>query len=312
MKLSVQDYLKIIGFVSFVTLCVIGYNKVESIIKDKQVLYAELVGQKQKYEQLSAYSAKLAIDYKTQTDLKQQAAVQYANELGALKGTIKILSDATYLIKEKARDSKNSDVVFSGQGIKFVLNEIRFNDGPPIGYVLIFEDGRVVSKMYNHEFIVHEAISRENSGRYDIVSKADYVLKSPSINTNGEKNWLNIPYPLEITDGKATIDPVEQYSTLKKFNWFNPKLDAQINFDGDSFNPGFGVSLLGYGLTSNDQDYKFANIALNIDSKTKNIIPVFIPVQYRPFNKLISNTYIGPGVFYNGAIGYTFGVQVGL
>lgn len=296
----------------FLIACVFGAGFLAySVFKSKSRLHEELIGQQQKYQQLSEYAAKLEIQYKSQEDLKKKAEEKFKDEMSYMQGRIKILSDATFLIKEKARETNNSDVIFDGPNSQFVLNEIRFNDGPAVGYVLIFKDGRVVSKLYNHQIKLHTLVTRdERTGRYEIASKSDFILKSPSLNQKG-KNWFNVPYPLKIVDGIAQIDPTEPNELEKYFQFWNPKANLNVNLDPSRVSPGLGISLMAYGRTLNDLDYKFIQFGLQLqDSKLQ---PTFTPVLWRPFTGLLSNTYIGPGVaFSNPGFTYYLGVQVGL
>lgn len=285
---------------------------VDTLRKDKDRLFTELIGQKQAYQQLSEHAAKLEIDYKNQADLKAEAEKRFANEKSALESHIKVLADATFLIKEKARAENNSDVIYSGNvGTGWVLNEIRFENGPAIGYVLIMNDGRVTSKLYNHQIKVNTVVSKdENSGRYSVISKADYILKAFPVNTGGA-NWVNKPYPLNIIGGTALIDPTEPVVYSKHFQFWNPKLNLNADLDPNGIYPGAGVSIMGYGATASDLDFKFLQLGVQIADKS--LQPTLTPVLWRPFNSFISNTYLGPGLSYSTlGLKYFLGVQVGL
>lgn len=288
-----------------------GLKYINELKAERTRLFTELVGQKQAYEQLSAKAAKLEVDYQNQVDLRAAAEKRFANEKAALEEHIKVLADATFLIKEKAREENNSDVVFNGPNSQFVLNEVKFNDGPAVGYVLIFKDGRVVSKMYNHEIKINTVVSKdETSGRYSVISKADYILKSPSLNPNG-KSWTNQPYALNIVGGTALIDPTEPLIYKKYFQWWNPKLNLNANIDPNGIYPGAGVSLMGYGRTKDDLDFKFGQLGFEIADKS--LYPTFTPILWRPFDSFIDNTYVGPGVSLSPTgIRYFLGIQVGL
>lgn len=265
-------------------------------------LHTELVGQGEKYKQLSEHAAKLEVQYAGQEELRKQLNEKFAAERNELEGRIKVLSNATFLIREEARRTGRSDVVYQGDRIKYVLNEVRFADGgPPVGYVLIFDDGRVVSKLYNHEIQVNTAISRdENSGRYDVVSKADYVLKSPSINANGEKVWKDQPYPLDISGGVAVVDPTEMNLLAPRLQLWAPHLNggasASVGAAGAGVRPSFDVSLAGYGPTRNDLDWKFLHIGVDSDVDLKDPGVHLTPFSYRFWGSVLSNTYVGPGL----------------
>lgn len=293
-----------------------AYRYVQDLQNANARLHLDLVNQTQAYQQLSAKAAKLAIQYADVDAMKAELAKNFAAEKDALEGRIKILSNATFTIREKARDSKGSDISYQGEGTKYVVNEIRFNDGPPVGYVLIFDDGRVVSKMYNHTFEVKTAVSRdEDSGRYAIVSKAAYTLKSPSINTNGEQVWTNKPYALNITGGTATIDPTEKNQLAPKMQWWAPHVNGGLSFGaggaGAFFRPSLDLSLAGFGPTKNDLDWKFVHIGIDSDSEFKDPGAHFLPFSYRFFPSLLSNTYAGPGIGWSTK-GFNFQLNLNL
>lgn len=282
--------------ISLIALITISYSvystfRLQGSDKTNSELYKELIGQKTKYEQLSKHAASLEIKYMSQEELQSKLNKNFSDEKIALKGRIKLLSNATYLIREKARKSDRADLVYQGKKIKYVFNELRFNSGPPIGYVMIFDDGRVVSKIYNHEIDVNLAVSREASGHYHVVSKANFVLKSGHLKHDGV-NWFNKKYPLNIVGGSVDIDPVEVVTLPKRFIW-RTQLNGNINI-GNGIIPGLGVSLAGYGRSKNDLDWKFLQPGLQYkDSKLGVIVT---PVLYRISDTWLPNTYIGPGI----------------
>ena len=290
------------------------YSLYQDITGQNTRLHEELVSKTEDYEQLSKHAAKLENQYVSEKQLRQKLQKDFANEKSALKGRIKLLSNATFLIREKARKTGQSDFTYQGKMFKYVLNELRFdNGGPPLGYVLIFDNGKVVSKIYNHQIDVKTAVARdEDTGKYSVVSKADYVLKSPSLNVNDEKVWLNKPYPLEISGGTATIDPTEPNSLRYRFHLWAPHLNAKVDFASTEPNPGLALSVAGYGKTKNDLDFRFLQIGFHYDTKA-GIRPTLTPVLWRPFSSLLSNTYLGPGVAIdNIGLRYFLGIQVGL
>jgi len=268
----------------------------------------ELINQEIKYLQLSSKAANLERKYVDQKRLLKKVEEEWKSEKSALVGRIKILSNATYLIREKARKSDRSDLVYQGKKIKYVFNEIRFNKGPPIGYVMIFDDGKVVSKIYNHEINVKMAVSKEE-GRYNIVSKADFVLKSGHLQHDGV-NWFGKPHALDIVGGTALIDPTERNLPKKGFHWWSPRFNGGIHIS-DQIIPSVGITLMGYGYSKRDLDFKFLQVGVQID-KRKDVGLNFTPVLWRPFDNTLPNTYIGPGVSIdkNGK-NYFLGVSIG-
>lgn len=267
---------------------------IDGLLGDKVRLHAELIGQKEAYQQLSEHAAKLEIQYKDQKDLQAELEKNWKAEKDALQGRVKILSNATFLIREQARRENRSDLVYEGAQVKYLFNEIRFKDGPPVGYVLIFDDGRVTSKLYNHQISVNTAVSRdESTGRYDIISKADYILKSPHLSQTG-KNWMNEPYPLKIVGGTAIIDPTEPVQLEKRFHLWSPTLNGGFNV-GSDLKAAVGVSLMGYGYSKRDLDWKFLQVGVDYSKQNEYGIHL-IPAMYRPFPNYLKNTYFGVGV----------------
>ncbi|MDX1471018.1 MAG: hypothetical protein R3213_05945 [Flavobacteriaceae bacterium] len=299
----------IIGVVALSLFAFVG-KYLDSLNENKR-LHQELVGKTDKYKQLTDYVANLERKYVEQKELTRVAEEQFGRERGELKGRIKVLSNATYLIRERARRSNSSDLVYEGKGVKYVFNEIRFQDGPPIGYVLIFDDGRVVSKVYNHSIDVKTAVSRdEDSGKYNILSKADYVLRSGHRKPDG-KNWFGVPYPMKITGGTALIDPTEPNKSSKRFYLWAPRYNFGVNFNKEGAAPGIGASLMGYGYSKRDLDFKFLELGLQYE-EIDGIGFTFKPLLWRPFSDTLPNTYIGPGMSYDkSGQDYFLGISVG-
>lgn len=284
--------------------------------REKERLFTELQGKTQKLQLLTKYSAKLEINYKKQSDLVTKLKKEWAVEQKHLKGRIKVLSNATFLIRERARKQKNSDISYVGKNMKYIVNEIRYSKGegkygPPIGYVLIFDDGRVVSRVYNHYIDVKTAVLRdEETGKYNVATKADYVLKSPSISSN-EGKWLNKPYPLTIKGGTATIDPTEPINKEKQFYFWAPRLNANINSGVSGPRPGLGVSLMGYGYSKRDLDMRLMQLGIDYD-KESGAGATFTPLLWRPLPDTLPNTYIGPGIRKDAEGNELFfGIQIG-
>lgn len=274
-------------------------------------LHKELIGQREKYEQLNKHTANLERQYVEQKELRERAQREWGETAKALRGRIKVLSNATYLIRERARKENRSDLVYSGKRIKYVFNEIRFNEGPPVGYVIIFDNGKVVSKIYNHEIDVKTAISRdEESGKYDILSKADFVLRSGHLKPDG-KNWFGVPFPLEITGGAASIDPTEPNNNRKQFYFWSPRYNFGANLSTDGIAPGLGVSLMGYGYSKRDLDFKLLELGVQYEEEDELGL-TFKPVLWRPFSETLPNTYIGPGINVDqSGTNYFMGISLG-
>lgn len=302
-----ENLVNIVLSLIVVALALYGIDK----LRENKRLHEGLIGESEKLIKLNDHIANLERKYVEQKQLLEIAKKDFGRQSEALRGRIKVLSNATYLIRERARKENRSDIVYEGKKIKYIFNEIRFNNGPPIGYVLIFDNGRVVSKIYNHEIDVKTAISRdEESGKYDILSRADFVLRSGHLKPDG-KNWFGQPYPLKITGGVAHIDPTEPINLKKRFYFWAPKINANINASAIGISPGLGTSIVGYGYSKRDLDWKFLQFGAQYN-KDRDIGLTFTPILYRPFDNLFSNTYIGPGISTDkDGQQYFFGVQVG-
>jgi len=96
----------------FIAFLFLG-QKFLDLHQENKRLHEELIGKTQKYEQLGEYAAKLEIKYKNQDALLKELNNKWDKQREELEGRIKVLSDATFLIKEKARETDNSDVVFN-------------------------------------------------------------------------------------------------------------------------------------------------------------------------------------------------------
>lgn len=305
---SALNFKVIVGIVIVVLL----FKLLGSYNENKR-LHTDLIGQQEKYVQISKHAAKLENQYVNQATLKAKLEAEWANEKNALKGRVKILSNATYLIREKARKENRSDLAYQGKKVKYLFNEIRFKNGPPIGYVMIFDNGKVISKVYNHVIDVKTAVSRdEDNGKYSIVSKADFKLRSGHLKHDGV-NWFNKPYPLKIVGGTAYIDPTEKAEHLRFYLW-SPRLSAGFNAgidtEGTFSKPSAGISLMGYGSNKRDLDFKFVHFGVGFGRTSEDFDINFVPVHWRPFRKTLPNTYIGIGIG-TGSRGqnYFFGIN---
>jgi len=284
----------VIGLIVLAAL--FGAQKIYNLFYENQKLHEELIGQKHKYEQLNKYSAKLEIQYKDQVALTEQLKEQWQQEMDALKGQILILSNSTFSVQEKERTEKESDIYFNGG---YTLNEVRFTDGPPVGYVLMSKDGQVQSKLYNYDVEVKTVVTKDNdTGKYNIASKAEFVLRETPKNTKyGE--WLDKPYSLPITGGTAVVDPTEEVKVpTSRFYLFAPKLGGGVHFYIDDVLPYVGMSLMGIGQSKRDMSWRFAEVGIEY-SKTNKLALTLVPIMYRPFPNALSNTYIDAGVSYS-------------
>lgn len=298
--------------------------------QELEVKYANLVGIQEKYEQLTKYTAKLENDYKSQKDLQEEAAKRWGQQANQLKGQIKMLSDATFLMRSYARQNNMPDLVYEGKTpeTSYVYYEIEYRDkdgksGPPVGYVMIYKSGKIVSKVYDYSILVNLAVSQDrDSGKYTVLSKADWYIESGHLGTRqgdrkipGKEDWRLKPYPLPIVGGKALIDPTEETHT-SQFYWYAPHLNGGLNVgveNGELFaRPSVSFNVAGYGKTKNDLKWKFLQPGVGFSPKLKTFDINLMPFSYRPFDTVITNTYIGPGIsFSHEGPGYFLGISLG-
>jgi hypothetical protein len=272
--------------------------------KAEQRKYANLIGTKEKYEQLNKYTAKLESDYKSQKDLIEKANKEFADFKKDANERIKLLSDATYLIGKHVEKQNGPDYYFETpkRTRNYLLNEIRLQgkDSPAIGYIMIKHDGRTYKRNYTFDINVKNLQTiDESTGKVKVVSKVYLIQKEVSPLTKrveGYDDWANRPYPLEITGGVAYIDPTKK-NTTRKFHLWAPHINGGFNIGSSELVKGaVDASLAGYGISKNDLKWKFVHLGFDFDSEFKNMGFHITPASYRIFDTYITNTYIGPGI----------------
>lgn len=264
--------------------------------------FADLIGTKVKYEQLTKYTAKLESKYQNQKTLAKQAAERFKEVVRNKDERIKVLSDATYLIGKHVSKQNGPDYYFETKRAtkNYLLNELRIQgeDSPAIGYILIKHDGKTYKRNYKFEINVETLQTQdEETGHVKVYSKAYLVQKEKSLlakRVDGYKDWYNVKYPLKIVGGKALIDPTLPYAK-SKMRWWAPHINGGINLLGHDYRSSLDVSISGYGKTNNDLKYKLFHFGADI-GRDKEIGYHFIPFSYRLFDRYLTNTYIGPGV----------------
>lgn len=288
--------------------------------KEKKRLHTELLGQIEKYKQITKYVAKLETRYEKSKKLVDKAKKEFKIK----DSKIKMLSDATFLMKRHVNKQLGPDYYFETKNKtrSYVYNEIRINgkDSPPIGFVMIKNDGRTYKGNYKFEINIKNLQSVDDeSGKIKVYSRAYLILKESGLakkdRCNGCKDWKDIKYPLDITGGVAYVDPTVESKLKPKFYYWNPKYSISSNLtyskDGTRFKPGLEVSFLSYGLTKSDSQFKIGVIGTNIGFDVQEWDIYFKPVLYRPFSTL-SNTYVGGGVGYGtSGVKYIVGISVG-
>ena len=311
---------QVLILVTIIGVVLFTYSKWRDANEERK--YANLIGTQEKYEQLNKYTAKLESDYKSQKDLIKKASKDFAEYKRSSNERIKLLSDATYLIGKHVQKQNGPDYLYTTpKGTRnYLLNEIRIAgaDSPAIGYILIKNDGRTYKRNYAFEIQVSSLQTiDEDTGRVKVISKAFLIPKENSLlakRISGYKDWKDIKYPLEITGGVAYIDPTMS-NTRSKFQWWAPHINGGISMgsfgNGDNLRPTLDVSLSGYGKTKNDLDWKLLHLGTNFNAKAKDVGLYIVPFSYRPFNKFITNTYIGPAISWDKD-GKTFNLNVNL
>lgn len=273
---------------------------------DKTRLYRELLGQKDAYEQLSENLAKLEVQYKEEKELHERAKKEWAEVSKAKDERIKLLSDATYLISRHVEKQDGPDYSFrTKNGTKnYVLNELRISgqDSPPIGYILIKNDGRTYKRNYKFEIQVKNLQTiDEKTGRVKFYAKAFLVQKEVSPLKKRIKNYTDftdVPYPLEITGGTVLYDPTVKNQLKNRYMWA-PSLMGGVNFGNFDQSPAkaaLGVSLFGYGQHPEALQYKLLQIGVGLRSDGSDFDIHLVPISMRPLPKILKNTYIGPGI----------------
>jgi len=315
-------FSQLLILITVVGVALFGYSLYRDYTEKRK--YADLIGTKDKYEQLTRYTAKLESDYRSQKDLVQKAKKDFAEYKKTANERIKLLSDATYLIGKHVEKQDGPDYYYSTpKGTRnYVLNELRISgpDSPAIGYILIKNDGRTYKRNYSFEIQVKNLQTiDEETGRIKVYAKAFLVLKEPSLlakRVDDYKDWNNIQYPLDIVGGTVFVDPTEK-NTTKKFLWWAPHTNVGANLgifsDSSIIRPSIDFSTSGYGLSRNDLDYKFLHFGLNSNTDMKNIGASFVPFSYRAFPKYLTNTYFGPGIMWDRqGTGYFIGINLSL
>jgi len=295
-----------IALILVVVVLAFLYNR---SLKDNKVLFKNLVGKTEQAKKLTKEVLLLENRYVSQEELQKKAKVEFNSVMKLLNSTIKELTQINLAIKEKATKQSKSTIIVEGED-GFSANEVSFKDGPPVGYVLNYNDGEVISKLYDFELILDSITTKdEKSGRYKIATKANYVLKSLSL---ANQKWLNKKYPLNVSNGVSYIDPTERIKSRNRLYLLNPKFNIGINLVDKDIVPTLGVSVASYGPSKEESRLKILNFSafLRQDDSLGLLIH---PVLFRLAPKTFPNTFVGPSLhFDNSSVNFSLGVQVGL
>ena len=295
-----------IALILVVVVLAFLYNR---SLKDNKVLFKNLVGKTEQAKKLTKEVLLLENRYVSQEELQKKAKVEFNSVMKLLNSTLKELTQTNLAIKEKATKQGKSTIIVEGED-GFSANEVSFKDGPPVGYVLNYNDGEVISKLYDFEIILDSITTKdEKSGRYKIATKANYVLKSLSL---ANQKWLNKKYPLNVSNGVSYIDPTERIKSRNRLYLLNPKFNIGINLVDKDIVPTLGVSVASYGPSKEESSLKILNFSafLRQDDSLGLLIH---PVLFRLAPKTFPNTFVGPSLhFDNSSVNFSLGVQVGL
>lgn len=300
-------------------------SKEERLLLEER--YARLFNTGDSFEKLSAGYAQLATLYKEQSELAKDVALQWKDLALEAGERVKLKNDTTITIPEQVQEQAKSDYEFLTPEGKngFILNELRINgkDSPPIGYVLVKKDGAVAKKNYKFEIRVESVQLKDDlTGKIRVISRAFLVPLEDGL--AGErrpdlKKWKGEKYPLDVTGGEVIIDPLEPIvatNTVKRFIPWTLNLNAGFGFFGQDQNVDtkatFGVTMAGYGYNKQNLDWKFGTLGVNYSS-TAGLGLHMTPIAYRPLSDILTNTYIGPGVFVTDkGYGYSVNLDIGL
>lgn len=243
------------------------------------------------------------------TYVTEEQIIEKAKELIRLKDPriykdIEQLNNATYLIRAYARKTNQADLIYNKEGKQgYVFHEIHMPDqdgksGPAIGYVMIYDSGKVVSKVYNFEMAVNTLVSKKDE-RYKVINSADlYMLQAGLANRKDtvKLNWVGKPYRLEIKNAEHFINLEKAKKSKIVFDFrpdigFNTVSTLTGEFD---IIPNLGASFVSY---KNDEvtRFRFLRVGVGVRDIDNGVNLSIAPVLYNlhdlvPF---IHNSYIG-------------------
>jgi hypothetical protein len=245
------------------------------------------------------------------TYVTEEQVIEKAKELIRLKDPriyqdIEQVNDATYLIRAYARKTNNVDLTYNGK-IGYVFHEIHLPDqdgkkGPAIGYVMIYESGKVVSKTYNFRLRVGTVVKNDsiyNVAEMNMLQGGLAVRKD-----NKEKiDWRNILYRLPIESAETVVN-LEKGKKYKIVFDFRPDLglNGVVAIKGQEWDvvPNLGVSLISYRNEENSK-YRFLRFGLGGREIDNGFNINFSPILFNLHSVIpfIENTYIGPVLGYD-------------
>lgn len=301
-QIFVKYFTNILLVLTLIGISVFGYSLWRDSKEDRR--FKDLIGTKEKYEQLTKYVAKLESNYVDQKTLNKKMKEEFNEVILKKNERIKVLSDATYLIGKHVEKQNGPDYYYETPKAtrNYILNELRIEgeESPAIGYILIKNDGRTYKRNYKFKIKVQNLQTiDEATGRIRIHSKAFFIQDEPSPlakRKNGYLDWFGRKYPLPIIDGVAFIDPTSP-NLVKKFMLWSPSLNANLSLTNNlEFLPGVDISLSGYGYSVRDLDWKFLHFGLLTNTDMDKVGAYFVPASYRFYPSVLKNTYFGIGI----------------
>lgn len=311
LQLIFNNFKNIVVGTLFIFVAIFAYTIYKNW-KENDRLHTELIGQTEAFQRLSENTAKLEVQYKAQEDLLAKVQVEFKEVVKSKDEHIRSLSDVTFLLRNHAQFSQQSDLTYVNirGGRSYIFNEVRLSgaDSPPVGWVMIFNDGEVRSGNYRFEVKVEELQTiDETSGRVKVYAKAFYIVKQAGLagrkDKQNLKNWQDIPYSLPINDGTVIVDPtIAAHDTKDHFIWWAPRFGLGLNTwaDATSFKIGPNVTFspVGYGKSKNDLKFKFVDVGVGFGKTREDLDVNAKPIMYRPIS-IFPNTYVGPGIGYD-------------
>lgn len=260
----------------------------------------ELVLKGVEFETLNEHVARLETKYTEEKAVHERAKREWTEVSRHQKDQITQLSDATFLLGRHVRKQNGPDYYFETplKTRNFVYNEIRIagKDSPPIGFLMIKNDGRTYKGNYSFKIVVKNLQTQNKRGEITVYSKAFLVAQEPGLAKKRRpdfKNWVGEEFPLPIESGSVTVNK-ESFKTPKGF-WTSPKLNLGVSVYESGAMPSASLSLFGYGRGKNDLDYKILSIGADFGDSFSSTKLSVMPVSFRPLPSFFANTYLGAG-----------------
>ena len=155
---------------------------------------------------------------------------------------------------------------------------------------------------YPIKFETYIIETEQPSGKY-----ARYV--ELNITNNQMKETKGNKYPVKINSIEWAKNPI----TEKHFFFWNPRLAFQAMFTSEVFAPSLDLSVMSYGKTKRDMDWRFIIPSIGIANKNDSSEAVFgfTPVQWNFGNivPLVENMFLGPTMAWDTEGEMSYGVS---